>query len=153
MTTTRGFCMILLTIVFGTAQIAVAQNAQQQSLKQRLQVVNELRQRDELSLRHKVHPEIWQKANAGNTVAVIVSLSVSLPRQKTPTAEDDLVRAQAIATVRDELIGKLRGKYRVLRSYEYVPAVALEVTADVLAELENSELVERVRENRVHLLP
>jgi hypothetical protein len=145
--------MILLTIVFGTTGISVAQNAQQQSLKQRRQVINELRQRDELSLRHKVHPELWQKANAGNTVAVIVSLSVALPDKKNPTAEDDLRRAKAITTVRNELIGQLRGKYRILRSYEYVPAVALEVTADVLAELENSELVERVRENRAHLLP
>ncbi len=134
MTTTRGLCILVVTIILGTAEISVAQKAQQESVKQRRQMINELRQRDELSLRNKVHPEVWQKASAWNTVAVIVSFSVPLPEKKNPLHRITSYRAKAIATVLNELIGKLRGKYRILRSYEYVPAVALEVAADALGE-------------------
>ncbi len=97
-------------IVFSLSGIVHAQDVRQQSSKQqRHQKLMELRQRDYLALKSKVHPAIREKVNSGNTVPVIVHLSLSQQSKRNPTQEDDAVRKSTIAAARNDLVTSLIG--------------------------------------------
>ena len=95
----------------------------------------------------KVAPEIWQQVNAGETIGVIVRLAVPWNTVKlTPDVE------QAQRTVRDNavvaLIRELQGtRYVIVRQYQGVPSLAIEVGIDALRILDRSPTVLRVDEN------
>lgn len=93
----------------------------------------------------KIPREVIDEASAHGTVLVLVGLKV--PWQMESRLSEDEVRAQreAIASIQKDLLGDLRGRqYKVLRQYEQVPGIALEVGVDVLAELARSEKVTNV---------
>jgi hypothetical protein len=69
---------------------------------------------------------------------------------------DEGVGAQraAIASAQDDLVAKLKGRqYKVLRRYQEIPGLALEVGADALAELARLPLVTHVLLDRPTVKP
>jgi hypothetical protein len=97
----------------------------------------------------KIPREVIDEASTHGTVLVLVGLKV--PWQMESRLGEDEVRAQreAIASIQKDLLSELKGRqYKVLRRYEQVPGIALEVGADVLAELARSENVTNVMLDR-----
>jgi hypothetical protein len=93
----------------------------------------------------KIPREVIDQAAAHGTVLVLVGLNV--PWEKESVLGEDGLRAQrtAIASIQSDLLTKLEGRnYKLLRRYEEVPGVALEVGPDALAELARLPLVTNV---------
>lgn len=90
----------------------------------------------------KIPTEVIDHAAANGTVLVLVGLKV--PWQMESNLSEDQVQAQrdAIASVQKDLLSELTGKtYKIMRRYDRIPGIALEVGADALAELAHSENV------------
>ncbi len=97
----------------------------------------------------KIPREVIDAADAHGTVLVLVGLKV--PWQMESKLSEDAVRAQreAIHSVQSELLKELTGRsHKVIRLYEQIPGIALEVGADALAELAQSPLVTNVLRDR-----
>lgn len=93
----------------------------------------------------KVPREVIDQAAANGTVLVLVGLMV--PWEKESYLSDERVLAQrtAIASLQSDLLTQLEGtNYRVLRRYQVIPGIALEVGADALAELARLPIVTNV---------
>lgn len=93
----------------------------------------------------KVPPEVIDQAAAHGTALVLVGLSV--PWQLESNLSPDEIRAQriSIAAIQRDLLFALEGrKYKVVRRYDQIPGLALEVGADALAELASSPIVTNV---------
>lgn len=93
----------------------------------------------------KIPREVIDHAAAHGTVLVLVGLSV--PWQMESKLSTDAARAQrdAIASIQRDLLTELAGrKYKIIRRYEEVPGISLEVGADALAELARSPMVTNV---------
>jgi hypothetical protein len=84
-------------------------------------------------------------------VRVIVQLRVTgLPEGRLWTAEAEVSARQAIAESQCTLLRELAGtNYRVVRTYETIAFLALEVSLDALRALEGSALVMNIEEDRV----
>jgi hypothetical protein len=84
-------------------------------------------------------------------VRVIVQLRVTgLPEGRLGSAEAEASARQAIAEAQCTLLRELAGtNYRVVRTYETIPFLALEVSLDALRALEGSTLVMNIQEDRV----
>lgn len=93
----------------------------------------------------KIPREVIEQAAAQGTALVLVGLRV--PWQMESGLSQDAVRAQreAIHEVQGNLLTELSGtQHRVVRRYEQVPGIALEVGADALAALARSATVVNV---------
>lgn len=93
----------------------------------------------------KIPREVIDRASADGTVLVLVGLNV--PWQLESTLNEDTVRLQreAIRSVQINLLAELSGtKYKIVRRYEEIPGIALEVGADALAALARSVTVTNV---------
>jgi hypothetical protein len=93
----------------------------------------------------KIPREVIDQAAAHGTALVLVGLNVPW-RMESKLSEEDL-RAQrsAIASLQSDLLNKLEGrKYKLLRRYQEIPGIALEVGADALAELARLPIVTNV---------
>lgn len=93
----------------------------------------------------KIPREVIEQITAQGTALVLVGLNV--PWQTESSLSEDAVKTQreAIASIQSDLLTELEGrKYRVIRRYEQVPGIALEVGADALAELARSATVVNV---------
>ena len=93
----------------------------------------------------KIPREVIDEASARGTVLVLVGLNV--PWQMESRLNEDEVRAQreAIASVQRDLLSELEGKnYSIIRRYDRIPGIALEIGADALAELARSANVTNV---------
>ena len=93
----------------------------------------------------KIPRDVIDQAAARGTVLVVVGLNV--PWQMESKLSEDAVQAQreAIRSVQGDLLTALAGRnYKVVRRYEQIPGIALEVGADALAELARSSLVSNV---------
>jgi hypothetical protein len=93
----------------------------------------------------KIPREVIDQASAHGTVLVLVGLNV--PWQLESTLNEDAVRLQreAIRSVQGNLLTELLGtKYKIIRRYEEIPGIALEVGADALAGLARSVTVTNV---------
>jgi hypothetical protein len=93
----------------------------------------------------KIPPEVIDEAATYETVLVLVGLKV--PWQLESTLSETAVREQrgAIGIVQNSLLTELAGtKHRVVRRYDEIPGIALEVGADALAALARSVIVTNV---------
>lgn len=93
----------------------------------------------------KIPREVIDQASVHGTVLVLVGLNV--PWQLESTLNEDTVRLQreAIRSVQSNLLTELSGtKYKIVRRYEEIPGIALEVGADALAALARSATVTNV---------
>jgi hypothetical protein len=93
----------------------------------------------------KIPTDVIDHAAANGTVLVLVALKV--PWQMESALSEEQVQAQrdAIASIQTDLLSELRGKtYKVIRRYDRIPGMALEVGADALAELAHSRNVVNV---------
>jgi hypothetical protein len=93
----------------------------------------------------KIPREVIDEAAAHGTVMVLVGLKV--PWEMESRLSDDELRSQrtAIASIQSNLLTTLQGRnYKLLRRYEEVPGIALEVGADALAELARLPIVTNV---------
>ncbi len=93
----------------------------------------------------KVAEEVINQAATDGSVLVLVGLKV--PWQMESTLSEDQVRRQreAIASIQKDLLSELDGKsYKIMRRYDSIPGIALEVGADALAELASSPNVTNV---------
>jgi hypothetical protein len=93
----------------------------------------------------KIPRDVIDRTAANGSALVLVGLNV--PWQMESRLSADGLRAQraAIASIQSDLLGKLDGKkYRILRRYQEIPGIALEVSADALAELARLPIVTNV---------
>jgi hypothetical protein len=93
----------------------------------------------------KIPREVIDEAAAHGTVLVLVGLSVPWTMESKLSDENLRSQRSAIASIQSELLASLRGRnYKLLRRYQEIPGVALEVGADALAELARLPIVTNV---------
>jgi hypothetical protein len=93
----------------------------------------------------KIPPEVISHAAAHGTVLVLVDLNVPWEMESRLSADEARDQREAIASVQKDLLAELEGRsYKVIRRYDRVPGIALEVGADALAELARSPKVTNV---------
>ena len=93
----------------------------------------------------KVPREVIDHAAAHGTVWVLVGLNVPWQMESRLSADQARSQREAIASVQRDLLAELEGRsYKVIRRYDRVPGIALQVGADVLAELARSAKVTNV---------
>jgi hypothetical protein len=93
----------------------------------------------------KVPSEIIDQVAAAGSVQVLVGLK--MPWRMESNLSEEQIQAQrgAIASIQKNLLRELAGKsYKITRSYDRIPGIALEVGADALAELAHSTNVANV---------
>ena len=93
----------------------------------------------------KIPPEVIDQTAAHGSASVLVGLD--LPWQMESSLSQDDLRAQrsTIAAGQDELLDQLAGrKFTVVRRYQEIPGIALEVGAEALAELARLPIVTNV---------
>jgi len=93
----------------------------------------------------KIPREVIDQAASQGTVLVLVGLDI--PWQMESRLNADEVRAQrdSIAAIQKSLLTGLEGRsYKVIRRYDQIPGLALEVGPDALAELARSPSVTNV---------
>ena len=94
---------------------------------------------------------VRQKAYDEGTVRVIVQLRVSaLPEGELSSAEAVASQRRAIASAQSAVLTELAGtSYRVIRTFETIPFLALDVSPGALQALERSALVVGMEEDRL----
>ena len=87
------------------------------------------------------------------TVRVLVQLQVAAePEGGLASAEAVAAQRKAIAVAQSALMAELVGtRYRLIKTYETIPFLALEVSSDALRILEASPLVVGIEEDRLEL--
>jgi hypothetical protein len=93
----------------------------------------------------KIPAEVIDHAAAHGTVLVLVGLNVPWQMESRLSPDEARGQREAIASIQRDLLADLEGRaYKVIRRYDQVPGIALEVGADVLAELARSAKVTNV---------
>lgn len=93
----------------------------------------------------KVRAEVWQKVTEKSVAQVEVVLDGQWAPDAKLNREAALAQRKVIADTRKNLIAELAGtKYKVLREYDSIPGISLEVGPDALNVLENSTHVKDV---------
>ena len=93
----------------------------------------------------KIPREVIDHAAAHGTVLVLVGLKVPWQMESRLSENDAHAQREAIASVQKDLLSELEGRnYKIIRRYDRIPGIALEVGADVLAELARSANVTNV---------
>jgi hypothetical protein len=93
----------------------------------------------------RIPPEVISHAAAHGTVLVLVNLNVPWQMESRLSADELRGQRDAIAATQNDLLKELEGRrFRVIRRYDRVPGIALEVGADGLAELARSARVANV---------
>jgi hypothetical protein len=93
----------------------------------------------------KIPPEVIDHAAAHGTALVLVGLNVPWQMESKLNADDLQTQRNAIASIQSDLLTELEGtNYKILRRYQEVPGIALEVGADALAELARLPIVTNV---------
>ena len=102
----------------------------------------------------KIPPEVINQAATNGTVLVLVGLKVPWEMESHLSDADVRTQRTAIASIQDDLFKDLQGRnYKVLRRYQEIPGVALEVGADALAELARLPIVTNVLLDRPAIAP
>jgi len=93
----------------------------------------------------KVPEAVIEQAATDGTVLVLVGLKVPWQMESSLNEEQVLRQREAIASIQKDVLSELDGKsYKVMRRYDSIPGIALEVGADALAELAGSPHVTNV---------
>jgi hypothetical protein len=99
----------------------------------------------------KIHPEVRRKAQEDGVGRVLISLNMPFERvdSKLGLAEQQKQRAQ-IASAQNALLQQLAGtKHKVVRKFEDIPVLGLEIESKAIPILESSDLVTDVTLSRV----
>ncbi|MGH7832017.1 MAG: hypothetical protein ACREQK_00085 [Candidatus Binatia bacterium] len=93
----------------------------------------------------KIPEEVIDHAAAHGTVLVLVGLNVPWQLESKLNEDAALAQRTAISSVQRDLLTELAGRdYKIIRRYEQIPGIALEVGADALAALARSANVVNV---------
>jgi hypothetical protein len=93
----------------------------------------------------KVPAEIIDQVTAQGSALVLVGLKVPWQMESRLSEEQVRLQRQAIAAIQKDLLAEIAGKsFKIIRRYDSVPGLALEVGADALAELARSSNVSNV---------
>jgi len=98
----------------------------------------------------KIPREVIDQTAFHGTALVLVGLSV--PWEMESNLDGDALREQrtAIASIQNDLLNHLEGRnYKIVRRYQEIPGIALEVGADALAELARLPIVTNVLLDRL----
>lgn len=93
----------------------------------------------------KIPPDVIDHAASHGTVLVLVGLNVPWQMESQLSQEEIHSQRDAIASIQKGLLADLEGRnYRVIRRYDQIPGLALEVGPDALSELARSSNVTNV---------
>ena len=93
----------------------------------------------------KIPRDVIDHAAANGTALVLVGLNVPWQMESRLSEVDLRAQRSAIASIQSDLLNQLDGrKYKILRRYQEIPGIALEVGADALAELARLPIVTNV---------
>ena len=103
------------------------------------------------TLAGRVPKPLVDRAAQEGTVRVLVQLQVvAKPEGELASAEAVATQRQAIAGAQSALMAELVGtRHRLIRTYETIPFLALDVSSDALRILEASPLVVGIEEDRL----
>ena len=97
----------------------------------------------------KVPDEIINQAASAGKVLVLVGLNVPWTLEGTLTENEVVTQRRAIGSARNDLLTQLSGTdFRIVRVYDSIPGIALEVGNDALAVLRRSNNVSNVLPDR-----
>jgi hypothetical protein len=97
----------------------------------------------------KVPHELLTQAATAGKVLVLVGLNVPWVREATLSETEIVAQRQAIGSAQNDLLTELSGtEYKIVRVYEIIPGIALEVGGDALAVLKKSGSVTNVLPDR-----
>ena len=93
----------------------------------------------------KIPREVINQAATQGTVMVLVGLDVPWQMESRLNADEVRAQREIIASIQRDLLTDLQGRsYKVIRRYDQIPGLALEVGPDALAELARSPNVTNV---------
>ena len=93
----------------------------------------------------KIPRDVIDQAATHGTALVLVGLNVTWQMESKLSADGMAAQRHAIASIQSDLLTKLQGtNHKILRRYQEVPGIALEVGADALAELARLPIVTNV---------
>lgn len=93
----------------------------------------------------KIPAEVISHAAAHGTVLVLVNLNLPWQMESRLSVDEAQRQRDAIIATQNDLLKELEGrKFKIIRRYDRVPGIALEVGADGLAELARSARVTNV---------
>jgi hypothetical protein len=97
----------------------------------------------------KVPDEIINQAASAGKVLVLVGLNVPWTLEGTLTENEIVTQRRAIGSAQNDLLRQLSGtEFRIVRVYDEIPGIALEVGNDALAVLGKSNSVSNVLPDR-----
>jgi hypothetical protein len=97
----------------------------------------------------KVPDEIINQAASAGKVLVLVGLNVPWTMEGTLTENEVVTQRRAIGSAQNDLLTQLSGtEFRIVRVYDSIPGIALEVGNDALAVLRKSNSVSNVLPDR-----
>lgn len=97
----------------------------------------------------KVHSAVLESVHNEGHAVVLVGLKVSWRMEETLSQEDLSAQRQAIKAAQNDLVSELNGTdYRIVREYQEIPGIAMEIGPDALSILKNSTSVTNVLPDR-----
>lgn len=97
----------------------------------------------------KIPHEVLNQAATAGKVLVLVGLNVRWTMEGTLTESEIVAQRRAIGSAQNDLLTELSGtEYKIVRVYEVIPGIALEVGGDALAVLKKSGSVTNVLPDR-----
>jgi hypothetical protein len=93
----------------------------------------------------KISPEVIEQVAAHGTALVLVGLNVPWEMESRLSADGLVAQREVIASIQSNLLTILDERnYKVLRRYQEIPSIALEVGTDALSELARLPIVTNV---------
>jgi len=104
---------------------------------------------DVLGANDKVPSEVFNQAATAGKVLVLVGLNVPWSMEGTLADNEVVAQRRAIGSAQRDLLSELAGtEYKIVRVYDVIPGMALEVGNEALAVLKNSGSVTNVLPDR-----
>lgn len=97
----------------------------------------------------KVHAGVLESMETAGHALILVGLKVPWQREDTLNPEDLSAQRQAIKAAQEGLVSELNGTdYRIVREYQEIPGIAMEIGPDALSILKKSSTVTNVLPDR-----